>query len=307
MKRLKRREFMTIGAAGAAGVVAGGCTPPKFTAVARFSGLFGLVAKPTFDDHADVLFFNPAAMPGLPNHVPVLRAHVDRVSGAPPISVDYYDPGIGIWDIKSCHVTLDPQPGAALKSAAASTTACPGNDEAQWRDPRWIASLRTVLGAGNARVNSAFVQNGNLTNTPVATRIQLKSGILGGAMPRDPRVRHKKFKMSGAPGVPSQPITDLVQLDMPDLTSLTVTIAPFDGSANRTLTITPPPGGRPVYLWLENYTDPLATPMEHHFRALYSLLVTPPATKPDPDNAEECTGGPEFDFPNYCPPGSLEP
>src|SRR5262249_42699249 len=123
------------------------------------------------------------------------------------------------------------------------------------------------------------------------------------------RIRGMKFHMQDAPSVPAQPMTDVVQLEMPGLTSFTVTIVPFDGSANRTLTLAPT-GNLPVYLWLQNHTDPLANPTEHHFRALYLFLANQlgaTAPRPEPGNAEDCTGGGNRDFPNYCPPGTLEP
>ncbi len=313
---MKRREFIGAGVAGAAGVMVSACSgkeqsaapaaappPPKFRAIARFSGLFGVVTSPGFD-RAEVLFVNGPKV-GFPNHLAILKAHQDNVTGAAPAREDEYDPTIGIWEIKQSQVSFGV--AGTLQKGPAAGVPCPTNPSA-WRDPSWIPSLTTVLGAGKAQVHPDLVKPGDLSSTIVDTRIALAAGVLGASQPTDRQARKMKFEMVGATGVPVRPVSDVVELDMPDITSLTITITPYTGSPT-VLTISAPASGRPVYLWFENHTDPDATgSMANHFRALYGLLKNPPTgSRPFPGNAVDCVKvGPPHDFPNYCPPAMLE-
>lgn len=313
---MKRREFIAAGVVGVAGAMAGGCsgskesTPapaiaplPKFRAIARFGGLFGVVTSPTFD-RAEVLFVNGPKV-AFPKHVAVLKAHLDNVSGAAPNRLDDYDPSIGVWDVKQSQVTFGV--AGTLQRAPASGAPCPIS-AADWRDAAWIANLSTVLGTGKGQVNPALVQTGDLSATIVDTRIVLSAGILGASLPTDFKARRMKFAMLGAPTLPARPVSDVVELDMADIQALTITIAPYAGTGSTTLTFSAPSSGRPLYFWFENHTDPAATPMADHFRALYELLQPPGTTiRPFPGNAVECAlPGPPRDFPNYCPPAMLE-
>src|SRR6266545_3310233 len=245
--RMKRREFIGAGVAGAAGVMVSACSgkeqsaapaaappPPKFRAIARFSGLFGVVTSPGFD-RAEVLFVNGPKV-GFPNHLAILKAHQDNVTGAAPAREDEYDPTIGIWEIKQSQVSFGV--AGTLQKGPAAGVPCPTNPSA-WRDPSWIPSLTTVLGAGKAQVHPDLVKPGDLSSTIVDTRIALAAGVLGASQPTDRQARKMKFEMVGATGVPVRPVSDVVELDMPDITSLTITITPYTGSPT-VLTISAP-------------------------------------------------------------------
>jgi hypothetical protein len=271
----------------------------------RFGGLVSLVTSNTLD-RAQVLMLSVArsTMPTMMRHLPRLRLRLDDVVNPAPDLIDPLDPGVGIWALDDCHVSFS-TPGATLPAPDASGE-CAASDE-EWRDPRWIADLRSVLGA-DAVVNPGYLSNGDLRTTPVATRVVLTGGTIESAPPTFFKYRPASFQL----GSVRRPVTDLIQCDLGEVDAFTITRRPFDGSTRPDIVLKAPASpSQPVYVWIENHPDPESTPdlTMKHFTLMYDFVATsvPFAAREAPHDAMSCaspgTGIP--DYPVYCPPSHL--
>lgn len=331
-----RRKFIQLGGLGAIAAALAACDrePSQaanaaanraanqslgapFDVSMRFFGLFGLVTGTMTSqtlDKAEVLFLSAARSSnggGTPQHLPRLRIRVDAVKSPAPEEVDPLFPDFGLWTLEDCQVKF-PQLSGAIKVGPPANVDCPDTpNPKQWHDLKWLADLSVGLGS-RAKVDPNYVKDGDLSATPVATRIVLAGGFLEALQPTFKKYQPARFKMGT--GSFNGPVTDLVQFTQTQVTDFAIKRKRFNGQDLSDIELKAPASGGPVYVILQNTMNPEEISSAHvaamgHFKRLYDFHDKGLAENKRhvPMNATKCEYPHDSipDYPVYCPPSHL--
>jgi hypothetical protein len=246
---------------------------------------------------------------GISAHAPFLRVRTSLVQNAHDF-MDYMDGSFLKVPLSGQIVgfTLDHASTAktdvyaALRPDQAGLDHCPTGDD--WREITWLPNMDLVIPANGKPVKSDYLTKADLSNTPVAARVEIGGGRLICEPPSMTGFDKEKAQFTGTSKY-HHIITDVVKHVSPAATNIGVTFTKFGGAPDldeMRLNLT--------YGDVEVYIDnmkvvPNAPDTDHHFAAYYSLLDGYALDRFAPAAGHRCDnssaeGNP--DWPLYCPP-----
>jgi hypothetical protein len=241
----------------------------------------------------------------LPQHAPTLVVSMPELanaeSSAPTRVIAAGSEGVeqvGLWDLTGSEVRVRAAvtvgTGLRLYQPADGESSWPNvprdvNDPAAWRDPRFVPSMKAVLGDG--RIHPSLL--GSIDSVPtelprsVAARIYLDAGILEGALPSHESFRSDLFEFRKNGSEPArQALTDTVRWTLnTGADAIVIDITPVAGGPAKRLVLAPSanphrvfisnlPSVNPSHDHLTMTDDEIGT---LHFAAYYKLLMNAPA------------------------------
>ena len=213
---------------------------------------------------------------------------------------------LGLWDLKGSEVRIRAQGGSTglqLFQPAANETSWPeppqnGQDPAAWRDLRFVANMKTLIGDG--RIDPAFMDDATDSGRrhlppSVAARIHLDDGLLQGAIPSQETYRADLFEFRGGRSEQGlrQALTDTIQwMLQSESSAIVIEITPVEGGEARRLLLAP--SATPHRVYVSNLPSDNEAHVHAndaigsgemsalHFGAYYKLLLHEPADMPLP-------------------------
>ena len=277
----------------------------------------------------------------LPAHSPTLVVSLNDLANpdsSRPTRVVAGTPGrtgrvdqLGLWDLTGSEVRIRAQGGGGTGlqffrpgKDDTSWPEAPRNirDPAAWRDLRFVANMKTLVGDG--RIDPAFTGNDDsaLNRLPrsVAARIHLEAGLLQGAIPSQETYRDDlfEFRSDGSGRSLPQALTDTIQWTLEtEAAAVVIEITPVGGGLGKRLLLAP--SATPHRLYVSNL--PAENPSHAdaheamsdeemgalHFGAYYKLLLNEPVDKPLPELRRAVVGrkGAGLGRPVFCPPAQF--